>query len=62
MVNDSQLESFLQYMIHNPTAQIKEAALVAQIKYPRATALWRKHRQDIEAMRARAAVAAVVAS
>ena len=58
MVQATQLESFLQFMIQNPTAQIKDAAQVSQIKYPRATALWRKHRADIETMRARAAAVA----
>ena len=56
-VEDDRLDSFIQFMIDNPNEEIKEAAHVIGIKYPRATALWRKNKDYIESSR-RAALAA----
>ena len=51
-VEPERLQAFLEHLIENPHAQIKHAADVHQIKYQRATALWRKHREYVEAKRA----------
>ena len=40
-VEDDRLDTFMQFMIDNPNEEIKEAARVTGIKYPRATAIWR---------------------
>ena len=40
-VEDARFDSFIQFLIDNPGEEIKEAARVTGIKYPRATALWR---------------------
>ena len=50
-VEDARLDSFMQFLINNPGEEIKEAARVTGIKYPRATALWRKNKVYIEAQR-----------
>ena len=50
-VEDDRLESFIQFMIDNPSEEIKEAAHVTGIKYPRATALWRKNKNYIVSQR-----------
>ena len=52
---DSQ-QAFLQYMINNPNCSIKTAAHVSQIKYQRATSIWREYRSYIETQR----VAAII--
>ena len=50
-VEDARLATFLQFMIDNPGEEIMEAARVTGIKYPRATALWRKNKDYIESQR-----------
>ena len=50
-VEPERLEAFLEFLIVHPTAMIKHAAEANQIKYQRATALWRKHRAYIETKR-----------
>ena len=50
------LQAFLQYLVDNPTCLIKTAAHVAQIKYQRATAIWRQYRTYIETQREAARV------
>ena len=50
-VEDDRLEGFIQFMIDNPREEIKEAAHVTGIKYPRATALWRKNKNYIVSQR-----------
>ena len=50
-VEDDRLDSFIQFMIDNPKEEIKVAAHVTGIKYPRATALWRKNKHYIESRR-----------
>ena len=50
-VEDDRLDSFIQVMIENPNEEIKQAALITGIKYPRATALWRKNKNFIETRR-----------
>ena len=50
-VEDDRLDCFIQFMIDNPNEEIKEAALVTGIKYPRATALWRKNKDYIVSQR-----------
>ena len=52
---DSQ-QAFLQYMINHPTCLIKTAARVSQIKYQRATAIWREYRSYIETQRVAARI------
>ena len=47
-VEVSRRDAFLQFLIDNPAEEIKEAARVMQIKYPRATAIWREHRVYVE--------------
>ena len=50
-VEDARIDTFLQFMIDNPGEEIKEAARVTGIKYPRATALWRKNKDYVESQR-----------
>ena len=50
-VEDDRRDSFIQVMIENPNEEIKQAALITGIKYPRATALWRKNKNFIETRR-----------
>ena len=40
-VETERLDLLLKLLIENPNMQIKRAAAISQIKYPRATALWR---------------------
>ena len=47
-VEASRRDAFVQFLIDNPAEEIKEAARVMQIKYPRATAIWREHRVYVE--------------
>ena len=47
-VEVSRRDAFLQFLIDNPDVEIKVAARVMQIKYPRATAIWRQHRVYVE--------------
>ena len=50
-VEDARLATFIQFMIENLGEEIKQAARVTGIKYPRATALWRKYKDYIESQR-----------
>ena len=50
-VEDARLATFIQFIVDNPREEIKEAARVTGIKYPRATALWRKNKGFIESQR-----------
>ena len=59
-VEDARRDAYIQYLVDNPDAQLKDAAEVVQLKYPRATAIWRKHKYEIKLRRAAAAAAAEV--
>ena len=50
-VEDARLATFMQFMIDNPGEEIKEAARVTGIRYPNASALWRKNKDYIQSQR-----------
>ena len=43
-VADAQKQGLIDMLTANPQMQVKEAAMLMRIKYPRATAIYRAHK------------------